>query len=265
MSLATALLLSLFGLVSRSPDRPGEDIETGFEGILPRRISGDPGGNELPHRRELSTSTEGDPDLGEANPPWLQEPPKAGKEESTWSGHLSYTAGLKVLSHSWDPAELQAEFGLFDLDLRPPGWPVWLVAQVLATYSSSVPHTLRDNAFFQNETLRSVGTYEVNLGVRELWEVGSDLDFFAGGGISLIGAAAQTYLKGQPEVTNHYTGQVGAGAWMSVGSYLGLGRLGNAQVHLGLELQFSWGEVSLLNQRVNAGGFHALLMFGVHW
>jgi hypothetical protein len=35
--------------------------------------------------------------------------------------------------------------------------------------------------------------------------------------------------------------------------------------HAGVELQYSWGEANLFDTRLNAGGFHALALFGFHW
>ena len=174
---------------------------------------------------------------------------------SAWAGHVSYVAGYKQFESDWAPVEGQFEFGVFDIDVQPPKWPVSLCTQLLVTYADSPPDL--PGAFGDYS-----GAWEINLGVRKVFPVSQPISLFLGGGVSFLGASSSSWLDfgwGGGQVYEDSDSTVGF--WCSGGVYWNLSR----HFHLGLELQYSQGEITLFHQELSAGGFHALGMFGYHW
>jgi hypothetical protein len=196
------------------------------------------------------------PETGAANPDLT-----AGRDNASafvtpppWTGHINYVFGYKWLEKGWSPAGEQVEFGLVDFDCRKEGWPVSLAGQLLLTYAGNVPRGLAGN---------NSGTYELNLGVRKVWEDRSALHPFAGGGVSLIGATNSSFIRfndgGSAQVNEHSA--AAAGVWADAGFYWIL----SDHWHTGAQLQYSWGELRLGGRDLDAGGLHLLGMLGYRW
>jgi hypothetical protein len=169
-----------------------------------------------------------------------------------WSGHVSYVIGYKRLETGWNPAADQVEFGLFDLDVQPPGWPVSLALQSLLSYADDIPN---HPGFLGDYS----GTYEFNFGVRKVFDQDPRFQPFVSGGLSVLGGSTTTHWSGWDYTTEDSDSDIGW--WTSAGLYWNL----TQSFHIGFQAEYSWGEIQLFNRDLNAGGFHALFMAGIHW
>lgn len=174
------------------------------------------------------------------------------KEESQWAGHISYIFGYKRLNNDWEGAQDHVEFGLVDLDFQKKNWPIHIAGQFLSTYSPDTP----DEAAFKGDFS---GTYELNLGLRKVWERPSQFHPYFGGGVSIIGASITDDLGDgcyyQEDHDSSY------GFWVGTGFYWIL----SEKWHTGLNFQYSYAEVELFGEELNAGGLHFNLLIGWHW
>jgi opacity protein-like surface antigen len=190
-----------------------------------------------------------------AMPP--QPPPEAiyaGPRQ--WTGHLNYVIGYKQLASTWRPARDQVEVGLLDFDFRHVSWPASLAAQLLLSYDDTIPN---QPGFLGNQS----GTYEFNLGVRKVWDADQALQPFIGGGMAVAGGSTSTFLDfgwGESATINEDS-DTSVGYWVGGGCYWLL----NRAFHLGVNLQYSHADIELFGKRLDAGGFHVLLMLGYHW
>jgi len=178
------------------------------------------------------------------------------QQEIKWTGHLNYIFGYKKLSNDWKPAEDQIEFGLVELDLRRLNWQVSIVGQLLMTYSSDIPERYGFEGDFS-------GTYEFNLGLRKVWENSSRFHPFLGGGSSIIGGSTTRQID-RPFGGAMYVqddNDAGFGYWVGGGFYWVL----TERLHTGINAQYTWGEIKLFEEDLNAGGIHLNVIIGYHW
>jgi hypothetical protein len=171
-----------------------------------------------------------------------------------WTGHASYVIGYKRLEGRWSPAADQFEFGLIDVDFGKRSWPVSIAGQLLLSYTGDTPRNLPGN---------NSGTYEVNLGLRKVFNQDAAVQPFIGGGVSLIGASTGQFIRfNRYESANvREDGAVSAGFWAGAGLYWAF----HQHWHTGLAIQYSWGELRLAGKDLNAGGVHALGLVGYRW
>lgn len=171
-----------------------------------------------------------------------------------WTGHFSYVIGYKRLEGGWSPAADQFELGLFDVDFGKRRWPVSIAGQLLLSYVGDTPQDLSgDNS----------GTYEVNVGLRKVFNPDGAFQPFVGGGPSLIGASTGEFIRfGRHESGNvQEDGAVTAGFWAGAGLYWAF----HEHWHTGIAVQYSWGKLRLAGRELNAGGVHVLGMVGYRW
>lgn len=171
-----------------------------------------------------------------------------------WTGHISYVFGYKRTGGGWSPANDHVEFGIFDLDFRRKSWPVSLAAQFLFSYSGDVPDGLTGN---------NSGTYELNLGLRKVWDAEGRIRPFLGAGPSLIGASNSTFISfnNRESANAQHHNSATLGFWANAGTYVHI----TESFHTGLMAQYSWGEIRLGGKDLNAGGLHLLGMLGYRW
>lgn len=175
--------------------------------------------------------------------------------EKTWAGHASYVLGYKRLESDWNPVENQTEVGIVDVDLTRTDWPISLCGQALFTFTEDIPEV----SGAQGD---ASGTWEFNLGARKIWTISDKWKPFLGVGLSVIGASASKFVDAPGgSIQDYEDSDIGLGAWGGAGLYWHFAD----HWHVGATLQYSWGEVTLFEKRMNAGGFHALGMFGYHW
>jgi opacity protein-like surface antigen len=142
--------------------------------------------------------------------------------------------------------ENHGELGL-KLDFRQQTWPVNIAIDFL--YSFGEDDLLGIN--LEGET------FEINFGVRKIWDQDPLVRPFIGGGISLIGAK----LEGSAFGGSVSDDDTAVGFWIDGGVYWAL----TESFNLGLELGFSKAEVTLFNVDGEAGGIHLGALMGYHF
>lgn len=100
---------------------------------------------------------------------------------------------------------------------------------------------------------QSADIFELDLGVRKVWDQGPFFQPFVGGGISLVTAERQSSGI-------EYDG-ASAGLWVDAGIYLGV----TTHFNIGAELRYTWAEVDLGPERLNTGGITAGALVGFRW
>ena len=172
-------------------------------------------------------------------------------------GHVNFFLGQKSLdSDDWDPVDKQPEFGAV-MSFGGAAWPVLIAADVL---TSGDEEDVSDS-LFGTSTLKA-GTLEVAFGARKIWDVGNTHPY-VGGGIALIGAAAE-YDTGVFDVD---ADDSAIGPWVGGGVFWRLG----SRFNLGFDARWSDAEVDLdfglaiVAQDVKAGGFHGGVTVGFGW
>jgi hypothetical protein len=183
--------------------------------------------------------------------PQSSQPQDLTLAKDRWTGHAGYVFGYKKLESKWSPAQNQVEFGVLDVDVLPPRWPVSLAAQLLASATDSIPDSA--NTFGDWS-----GVYELNLGLRKVFNQGKTWEPFVGGGFSIMGSAISTQMF---DSYYQHNGTTGFGYWISGGIYWNFTR----HWHVGLEAEYSSAELHLFDAKLDAGGLHALVMVGYHW
>lgn len=168
-----------------------------------------------------------------------------------WNIHLSYVVGYKQLSESWIPARHHLEFGLVDFDFGHNEWPANICMQLLLSYSPVRP---RLEGFLGDYS----GAYEFNVGIRKLFFPEGTIHPHVAAGIGILGAATTTRLKDFGYVQEANVAALGY--WGSVGFFW----IASEAFLTGASVEYSHANITLFNQRLNAGGLHFLFSFGWH-
>lgn len=180
----------------------------------------------------------------------------AGPVRAAWTGNANLTLGAKALEKDdWEPVEDQGEVGI-RVDFRPVEWPVNLVVDLsISSGEDEETAFVPGVGFFKAEF--DARTIEWNLGVRKIWEGAPHVRPYIGGGLAIIHAKVEAKFGGF-SVDDDDTG---LGFWLGGGVYWTLAR----HFNIGFDLRYSYAEVSLFGEDVNAGGGHAGLLLGYHW
>ena len=176
----------------------------------------------------------------------------AEEEAKRWTGHTSYIIGYKKLSSDWAPADNQFEFGLIDVDFKRKHWPVSIAGQVLLSYSSKIPELVSSRGDFS-------GTYELNLGLRKVWDSRPRFQPYVGGGAALVGGSTTTQL-GRRDYTQE-DNDAGLGYWLGTGFYW----MVSDSFHTGVNVQYTHAEITLFDRELSTGGLHVNILLGTSW
>ena len=166
--------------------------------------------------------------------------------ESDWTGSASFLIGQKLLDDDdWGPVDEQVELGAM-FNFRQRSWPVNIAFDILYSWDDDdVGLTEVDG-----------NTLELNIGVRKVWDR-SKIQPFIGGGFAVIWAE----LEGSGFGFRFSDDDTGAGIWADCG----LRYLITDHFSLGLDLRYSWAEVTLFGIDGEAGGVHINMLLGYHW
>ena len=141
-----------------------------------------------------------------------------------------------------------------DVDFKPERWTVSLAGRLSASYSSTTPES-------QSPRGNYCGTYELDLGVRKMWELDARWKPFVSGGVAVLGAGAQTHRL-SPVGALHFRQDhdFGTGVWIETGAYW----YSKRKWHLGASLAVTRGDLGMFDRRLDAGGVHLTALFGRH-
>jgi hypothetical protein len=166
---------------------------------------------------------------------------------SSMTGNFNLLVGRKYLKEDdWNPLEDQGEVGI-QLDFRKKEWPVNIAIDLL---------TAADKETLGNGDELKGRTNEFDFGVRKIWQDNRTLRPFVGGGLGFISAHKER------TGTNGFDDSDSAvGLWLCGGLYWTIADVFN----IGFEARLSRASVTLLEDKVQAGGNHLGILLGYHF
>ena len=165
-------------------------------------------------------------------------------DEDAWRGSVRLFLGAKDLNEAeWAPVDEQGEFA-FLIDAGRADWDVRLAIDFRFASSDD------EDLFGVNV---SSGTFEINIGVRKVFDTGSIVMPYLGGGLAFGGATL--------EIDDAEESDEGIGIWFDAGVDFKI--LG--PITLGLEVSLSSIPVDIAGVDANAGGIRIGLTIGYTW
>lgn len=165
-----------------------------------------------------------------------------------WTGNVSAYLGYKsVDDKDWPNLDSQRSAGVIS-DFGKRSWPVSIAADLVFAAD--------DNRSESTEI--TGGTAELHLGARKAWSLeNSSFSPYVGGGLALINASIEQESSGM--VTEE--DDTAIGAWVGVGTYYAI----TPRINLGVDVRYSFAEVTLFDQDRETGGLNAGITLGYHW
>lgn len=161
-----------------------------------------------------------------------------------WTGNFNLFVGQKSLDEDdWAPVEDQLEVGV-EVDFRQKAWPVNIAVDFL--YSS-------DEADLFPGIEAEGKTWELDLGVRKIWDNFGIVHPFIGGGLAIV--------NGEVEVMGFSDDDTGLGFWLDGGVKFAV----TPNFNVGLEIRYSKADVTIAGVDADAGGWHIGGLVGYHW
>jgi outer membrane protein W len=130
-------------------------------------------------------------------------------------------------------------------DIKKDSWPISIVLDITDTGGKHKHNGLEDLGH----------TTEFHLGIRKIFsKQHSTIQPYVGGGVSFM------YVEQELETITTTTTQDdrGVGSWVGTGVYYEI----NPRFVLGIDVRYSYGEVTLFNKDRNAGGIHTGVTVG---
>ena len=173
-------------------------------------------------------------------------------ESDGWTGNLNVILGLKSLDEDdWSPVDDHLMYGIL-LDFRPKKWPLNIAIDWLQSGDEE-----RKCTFFSCSTVAEADTREIGIGIRKIWVLPSGARFYIGGGVAFINGEFSKPAPYRIETDN----DDGTGYWINAG----LGSTFGGPFNFGFDFRYSQADITLFGEDLNAGGFNAAVLFGIHW
>jgi len=178
-------------------------------------------------------------------------------------GDVHIFGGGKIMNKDdWAPADQETEFG-GEVDFQPHSWPIALTAAYFSGRGSgamdpSVAYDAYGNAYvfgdFKSETS------EIQLGVKKFWSNGNFGRPYVGGGLAQIHAKATLDCQtGGVDCTASYSDSA-TGVWAGGGFIYTFGHF-----DLGVDMRYSYAQVTIVDVKGNGGGLHIGAIAGFHF
>lgn len=165
-----------------------------------------------------------------------------------YTGNLNLFLGQKNLDDDdWAPVEDQPEVG-GTLDFRGGNWPVSAAIDFL--YSTDKEDIVPG--------LEAEGTtWELDLGIRKVFDEMGIIKPFVGGGLAIINGEVKATAFGLSANED----DTGFGFWLDGGVYFTLAQ----HFNIGAEIRYSKADITIAGVDGDAGGLHFGLLLGYHW
>jgi len=174
----------------------------------------------------------------------------AQENERALSGNVHGVFGQKQMDkNDWDPTDDHIEFGLL-VDFQPKGWPLSIAFEGLKSEDDQRVKRRDQSVKLTHETT------ELAFGVKKYFDTNSGFYPFVGGGLALIDVDIKVTVNNISASEN----DSGFGGWLGGGVIYVI-----KNFSIGAYLRYSVADVSFSGSVVEAGGFHALGMAGVHF
>ena len=160
-----------------------------------------------------------------------------------WSGHIGVLTGGKLLDDS-DWPDLGKHFSMgYISDMKEDSWPISVALDLIDTGGKH-----------DHDGMEDLGhTTEVYLGVRKIFvNQHQKMQPYIGGGIAFMSAELEYEVETKEDDS-------AVGGWIGAGTYYSI----HPRFVLGLDVRYSYGEVTLFDQDRNAGGIHAYITVGL--
>ena len=156
-----------------------------------------------------------------------------------WSGHIGGFVGLKFMNSS-DWPDLNTPFAMGVIfDIKKESWPISIVLDIFDTGDE-----------YNQDGMTNLGhTTEIQLGVRKFFvNKHPKIQPYIGGGVSFMSAE----LEYQENNTTTTQDDSTVGGWLGAGMFYEI----DPKFVLGLDVRYSYGEVTLFDIERDAGGFY---------
>jgi hypothetical protein len=155
------------------------------------------------------------------------------------SGHISGYIGFKKMDNGdWPDLDNHFSMGVI-FDIKKDSWPVSFVLDIMDTGGKN-----------KHDGLEDLGhTTEYHLGIRRFFiNQHPNIQPYIGGGVSFMYAEQEL----ETITTTTTKDDNGVGSWVGAGMYYEI----NPSFVLGMDVRYSYGEVTLFNKERDAGGIH---------
>jgi opacity protein-like surface antigen len=164
--------------------------------------------------------------------------------ENAWHGTARLFFGAKALDEDdWEPVDAQSEFAILT-DFGREDWGIRMALDLRFGVSD-------EEDFLGFDVVSS--SWELNLGVRKVFDTKSIVKPFIGGGLAFGGATLDVEVDDDSDA--------GIGIWLDAGIDFSLG----GPVSLGFELAYSTIPIDIADVDTDAGGFRFGITVGFSW
>lgn len=158
-----------------------------------------------------------------------------------------FTGEKQLDKDDWQSMESQGEFGLL-MDFKKQEWPISIALDLFVSASDSYADDLINERGY---------TSEIHLGARKIWDLQAvDIHPYIGGGIAFIGAGFEL-RESQGEIKEDDSDS-SIGTWLGAGAYWNI----TSSFNVGLDVRYSFSEVTIFDKDIEVGGMHAGLTVG---
>jgi len=170
-----------------------------------------------------------------------------------WTGSINLSIGVKELNDDdWAPWDTQLGFGIL-MDFREEHWPVGIAFDVMRSSDDASEF----DPILGNIDVE-VNTLEIGLGVRKiLAKKRTTIKPYIGAGIAYVNADSE--VTGYDFVVSDDDSALGF--WADAGFHWML----NPEFSIGVDARWSTGEVTIFEEKNDAGGLLLGFMVGHHW
>ena len=161
-----------------------------------------------------------------------------------YDGNVRLAFGQKRLdSDDWNTLDRQNEIGVI-FDIKKSSWPVSIAFDLIFSgEDKNVPGAERGS------------TFEQHLGARKIWTINeSKFHPYLGAGVAFIQADYELI----DSVKDHDNG---VGYWIGAGVDWHL----SPKMSLGVDIRYSQANVTVLDNKIDAGGLHTMMTLGYRW
>lgn len=170
-------------------------------------------------------------------------------------GNVSFFAGKAALdSGDWENVDSHRSVGMIS-DIRLQHWPVSIAIDGFISTDKN-----KNDADTVNDMTPNLdaSTAALHLGIRKIWnDEKRNLHPYIGGGLAYINGSQERTIDNQKENQS----DASVGSWVSTGLYW----RPISRLNMGIDLRYSHANVTLFDQKIDAGGTQIGATIGYHW
>jgi len=173
-----------------------------------------------------------------------------------WTGNVNLLLGTRFLEKdNWEPLDKQLEGGLL-VDFRPKRWWISFAVDFLYSWDEDEIDVVDLGIGTYSVKIKS-RIWELDLGIRKIWESPEYIRPYIGGGFAIINGQMKSEAFGD-SVSDDETGY---GIWANAGLYVTIYK----HFNIGIDGRWSKAEVDLFDRQARVGGWQVGAIAGFHW